>query len=73
MQLSIAQQLAHEIKRRSPRSRPTHHLLVFAASQNTYLKQAVHQLSRGGEFFLLCENFTITVAISDSPIVSERD
>lgn len=36
-----------------------------------YLKQAVLQLSRGGEAVVTCENFAITVSKPDSPIVSE--
>lgn len=40
-------------------------------SLNTYIKQAVLQLSRGGQALLTCENFAITVSKPDSPIESE--
>lgn len=40
-------------------------------SLNTYIKQVVLQLSRGGEALLTQENFAITASKPDNPVVSE--
>lgn len=67
---ALHQELAQELKRWLRRW-PTYHLLVFAVSLNTYIKQVVLQLSRGGEALLTQENFAITASKPDNPVVSE--
>lgn len=68
---NTAQELAQELKRWL-KTWPTYHLLVFAVSLNTYIKQAVLQLSKGGEALLTREIFAITVtSLTVSLIVSE--